>query len=171
MNELINHLQYLIRRQNNVEIPGLGSFHSVELPPFISEDGSHIIPPTRKLYFEKKDDNAIVEDLPIACSYSWKYKITIDEAQRRIDSDVLEIKRSLAKNGMYFAGRLGQFYLKKDKIEFIANHQTSAFNPYYLFDKIQKKTSKISMLGKRLKSMAVVIGQIVIASGIASIVS
>lgn len=165
VNELISHIQFLIRRHNRVDIPEFGTMHSVELPPFFSDKGELLIPPARKIYFDS--------DKPADCknlidSYKRKYKIKESDAGEKIQRDVRELKDNLNKNGMVLAGRLGQFYMKKNEIDFIANINSDVYNPYVVYDKVRKGKSKIKGLNFKLRSMAVIASLIAYGSGILS---
>lgn len=132
MNELWKHLSFLLRRNEAVSIPGFGTMYVVDIPSFIDDKGEIIIPSKIEVIFEENNNDNIDEFILIN-SYCKKNRINENEARKLIDQTVRELRESIRRNGMVFAGRIGQFYLRNNSIEFKGNSTISVCNPYFIF--------------------------------------
>lgn len=141
-------------------VKGLGTLKAVVLPAFTSADGNVILPPTRSIYFEA-DENCHDDSLLVS-SVMKKAGVEQDYAECEISKFVGEFRNALQSHGMYIAGRLGNFYSKKGRVEFKANRNTSAFNPYEVFEtrKFETENNAVpvndTMWGLKRKTMALV---------------
>lgn len=140
MKNFARHIKYLIRRNNKVVIPGFGALLTVDIPAFISEKGEIIIPPTRTLYFE--EDIKTDSDQLLISSYARHLNIEQAKAETLTISKVDEFKNQLLRHGMFIMGTLGNFFQKEGKIEFQSNRNSSAYNPWHLFDQKENQANK-----------------------------
>lgn len=160
MNDVIKHLQYLIRRHNKVTISGLGSLKAVELPAFVSPDGGVSLPPTRSIYFEAEE--SVDTDGLLMHSIMRRKGVDSEVAVKEISRFVVDFRKTLSSRGLFIAGRLGNFYSKNNAIEFKPNRNTSAYNPYEIFELSKVEIPSVPlplsgrMWGLKRKTMALI---------------
>lgn len=148
MKELFQHLRYLIRRHNRIEIRGFGSLNAIDLPPLFDDNGNILLAPARAIYFEAdctllKDSEALVN------SYNKRNAISNEVSENKIGRAVDELHDKLEQRGMVIAGQLGSFFLKDGNIEFKANINSSAYNPFGVFYSNDTKSVECTSTNKK----------------------
>ena len=123
MNSLSGHIEYLIRRNDCVIVPGWGAFVANYQPAHISADNCSILPPSRSIGFNPALTH---NDGLIASSIVRQAGVSYDNAVETISREVNTIRHQLEHDGEIAIGRLGIFR-KNDE-------GTSTFEPYATAD-------------------------------------
>ncbi len=117
MLEALSHIEYLLRKNDCVILPGFGAFIVNDVPAEIV--GSVLLPPHRTITF----NSAITHnDGLLANSIMRKAAISYDKAVRLISDEVLFLNKQLLDNGTFDFGFLGKFQRTDDgRVQFIPN--------------------------------------------------
>lgn len=116
MIELEKHIEILLLDNDCVIVPGFGGFVAHYVDARFDKDSNVFLPPFRMLGFNPKLD---MNDSLLVQSYVEAYDISYPEAQRRIDSEVIELKRSLEIEGYYELDNIGTILVNDEgKYEF-----------------------------------------------------
>lgn len=102
--DLEKHIEILLLDNDCVIVPGLGGFVAHYIDARFDENSNMFLPPFRTLGFNSKLD---MNDSLLAQSYVEAYDISYPEALRKIDSEVVELKRSLEAEGYYELDNIG----------------------------------------------------------------
>ena len=102
--ELEKHIEILLLDNDCVIVPGLGGFVAHYVGARFDKDSNMFLPPYRTLGFNSKLD---MNDSLLAQSYVEAYDISYPEALRKIDSEVVELKRTLEVEGIYELDNIG----------------------------------------------------------------
>ena len=102
--ELEKHIEILLLDNDCVIVPGLGGFVAHYVSAHFDKDSNMFLPPYRTLGFNSKLD---MNDSLLAQSYVEAYDISYPEALRKIDSEVVELKRTLEVEGNYELDNIG----------------------------------------------------------------
>ena len=102
--ELEKHIEILLLDNDCVIVPGLGGFVAHYVGACFDKDSNMFLPPYRTLGFNSKLD---MNDSLLAQSYVEAYDISYPEALRKIDSEVVELKRTLEVEGIYELDNIG----------------------------------------------------------------
>ncbi len=98
MNELSRHIEILLLDNDCVIVPGFGGFMAHHRPAEYVEDAGLFYPPQRTLGFNSQ---LRLNDSLLAQSYVEAYDTSYPEAVQRIESEVNEIKQTIAIKGAY----------------------------------------------------------------------
>lgn len=140
MKSLARHIRFLIRRYNRVVVPHVGALIAVDLPPLIDLKRNIMLPPARTLYFNTE----ITEDSQnlLLNSISKAEGFSAVKARQEMTAMIDNLKSTLSNTGFYILGQIGNFTLKEDKIEFVANQTGNAYDPNFLFNTSHKQHDK-----------------------------
>lgn len=111
MNNIIVHIEYLVRRHDCVVIPKWGAFIAQYQGAYFDENNSTFFPPKRELSF---NPSVCHNDGLLASSIARKNKISFEKAQRLVEQDIEAMKCQLEKDGEISLGRLGRFINQRD---------------------------------------------------------
>lgn len=122
-----------MRRHDCVIMPGIGAFIASHKPAFINSEWGVLTPPRREIYFNSSITN---NDGLLANSIARKENISFEEASRRLQQEIEQIKKSLATAGETTIGTIGTLKQGEDStIIFLPFDNTSVnmakngFNP------------------------------------------
>lgn len=127
----------LLLDNDNVILPGLGSFVAEIVPSTFSDKGYTINPPYRKLYFRSKPD----EGYALVDFYSSSNKVDRDIADRVIREFIDELKKVLfVKKTVVFPG-LGRLRATKENtVFFVADEDLDIYPEGFALQPISLKT-------------------------------
>lgn len=104
MEELILHIQYLLRRHSCVIVPRLGALIATERPAYVNEEWGIVQAPVREICFNA----AIVNnDGLLATSIARREQIPYEGACVRMERSVDELRQHLDTDGEVLLGRVG----------------------------------------------------------------
>lgn len=104
MEELILHIQYLLRRHSCVIVPRLGALIATERPAYVNEEWSVVQAPVREVSFNA----AIVNnDGLLATSIARRERIPYEAACVRMERAIDELRQRLDTDGEVSLGRIG----------------------------------------------------------------
>lgn len=110
MNNVILHIEYLLRSHDCVVFPGWGAFIARHIPARFSDAESTLMfPPQRKLAF---NGELIEDDGLLASSISRRDKISYQEATDAIRRAAQQLRACLENDGEIAFGHLGLFTLR-----------------------------------------------------------
>ena len=104
MEELILHIQYLLRRHSCVIVPRLGALIATERPAYVNEEWGIVQAPVREVCFNA----AIVNnDGLLATSIARRERIPYEAACVRMERAIDELRQRLDTDGEVSLGRIG----------------------------------------------------------------
>lgn len=126
MISIVEHIEYLILRNDCVIIPGWGALIAQNAPAYFDMQSGIIIAPSRSISFNSsiKHDDGLIAD-----SVRRKENVTFNEAQNLVNEEVLTLTKQLNLSGEVSLGKLGSFKIKDSVV---------VFEPYSLTNKQQK---------------------------------
>lgn len=111
MIQLIKHIEILLLSNDCVIVPGLGGFVTHRVNAHYDSDDCMFLPPLRTLGFNPQLQ---LNDSLLAVSYVEAFDISYPEAIRKIESEVEEIKQTIATEGMFEMNNIGCLSLNKE---------------------------------------------------------
>lgn len=105
MNLIGRHIEYLVRYNDCVVVPGWGAFISRYQPALLGKDGK-FLPPTRSLSFNQSLTH---DDGLLASSIVRKSKVSYDAAMKQIANEVAVMRHQLTQNGEIAISNIGVF--------------------------------------------------------------
>lgn len=145
----------LILDNDNVALPGLGTFVAEMVPSTFSDRGYTINPPYRKLYFRAKPD----EDNHLVTFYASSNDVSLEVADKVVRDFVAELKSILFVNKTVIFPGLGRLRATKENaIFFVADEDLDIFPGGIGLEPVSLKTHQessheISMAMEELKSI------------------
>jgi nucleoid DNA-binding protein len=117
---IASHISELLYKHNQVNIPGLGGFHSSYRETMIDQYGN-ILPPSKELHF---DSSSTFHDDKLIQSLVEEYDLTFGAAVKVVDNYVQTVKKDLQKKAV-FVPNVGRLYLdnRNSKIMFASSNQ------------------------------------------------
>lgn len=104
MDQLALHIEYLLRRNDCVILPGIGAFISVHIPARYDEVTATWHPMSEEIRFNQAVNQ---DDGLLANSYARKYSLPFHEARVLLDSDIRAMLSLIEHDGEVSLGRLG----------------------------------------------------------------
>lgn len=104
MDQLALHIEYLLRRNDCVILPGVGAFISVHIPARYDEVTAMWHPMSQEIRFNQAVNQ---DDGLLANSYARKYSLPFHEARTLLDSDIRAMLSLIEHDGEVSLGRLG----------------------------------------------------------------
>ncbi len=104
--ELITHIEYLLRHHDCVILPGFGAFLKSHREAEYS--GSTLIPPTYDICFNSAVSN---DDALLANSFARRLKISFEESRVRLAEAIEALRGALYENGELTVGRMGSLVI------------------------------------------------------------
>ncbi|MDE6084924.1 MAG: SPOR domain-containing protein, partial [Muribaculaceae bacterium] len=89
MNQLINHITYLLDRHDCVTVPGFGTFLVHHAPARIDHFTHSILPPSRRVTFNSEADFA---DSLLVSSYARKNSLNYSDALEMMKGEINTFK-------------------------------------------------------------------------------
>ena len=127
MNELAINIEYLLLSHNNVIVPSLGMFRTMNTPARWVEAENLFLPPVRNVHF---DPNITSDpDEIFLQSLSSIYSLTPEEALKRCESLVIEFHKSLITEGSVDFGSIGIFTIEDDATISMASCECGVITP------------------------------------------
>ena len=108
---IIHHIEYLLRRNDCVVVPGFGAFVVQTRAAGIDEAGEMLLPPSRMLSFNGAIDH---NDGMLASSIMRKESVSYDKAVDVLASEVKSLKNQLVADKELMFGKLGMFRLSEE---------------------------------------------------------
>lgn len=141
MNLIGRHIEFLVRYNDCVVVPGWGAFISHYQSAVLGKDG-RFLPPTRSLSFNQALTH---DDGLLASSIVRKSKVSYDVAMKQIASEVDVMRHQLNKNGEIAISNIGVFRKSSEySIIFDPFISTSAMLNYSNLPKIDIRPIKVS---------------------------
>jgi len=106
MRPVADHIRTLLYEHDYVTVPNFGAFIANYLPSSFNEISGSLMPPQKRIAFNeilKQDDGLL------ATHIARRESVTIDEAKRKIQSFVTDIKDSLATEKTFSFDKVGSF--------------------------------------------------------------
>ena len=111
MIELERHIEILLLSNDCVIVPGLGGFMAHHVEATFDASDCTFLPPLRTLGFNPK---LTMNDSLLVQSYVEAYDLSYPEAERRIESEVTELRQHLENEGSYELNDIGLLALNED---------------------------------------------------------
>lgn len=111
MNNVIEHIEYLVRRHDCVVIPSWGAFIAHYQPARYDVAASLFYPPSRDISFNVNVDH---NDGLLTSSISRRKQISFASAAKIVEEEVAELKSSLEKDGSVSLGNVGRFIRQEE---------------------------------------------------------
>ena len=105
MNNVLNHLEYLLSTHDCVIVPTLGAFLAVNSPAEYDENNGTYSFPSRNYTF---NESLTISDGLLISSMSRSLSIDYDIANRLVLEEVAQIRKSLEETGEFVVGRIGR---------------------------------------------------------------
>ena len=105
MDQLALHIEYLLRRNDCVILPGIGAFINAHTPAHFDSASSKWIPMTQEVRFNPA---IIQEDGLLANSYARKYTLPFHDARNLLEADIKHFLTLLKEDGEVTIGRIGR---------------------------------------------------------------
>lgn len=115
MNELIRHIEYLLRSHDCVVVPGFGAFVTQHHKAYYDAEKHCFFPPSVTVIFNPELNH---NDGLLALSVSRKEKISFERATRLVSDEVSGMRSQLKADGELQAGHLGRFIINDGRIVF-----------------------------------------------------
>lgn len=109
--DIAKHIEILLLTNDCVIVPGLGGFMTHYLPAHYDVADGTFLPPQRTLGFNPQ---LTMNDSLLAQSYVEAYDISYPDAVSKIESEVLQLRDHLDKNGQYELQGLGVLSLNNE---------------------------------------------------------
>lgn len=124
MNYLAKHIEALIWQHECIIVPQFGGFVTQVQSASVTDAGFSFMPPVRTVGF---NDKLLGNDGILVHSYMETYQLNETEAKRLLQTDILEMRELLLREGCYDLGRLGILEQDEDgEIHFIPNNSCTA---------------------------------------------
>ncbi len=134
MRPVAEHIRTLLFEHDYVTIPNFGAFIANYLPSSFNEISGSLMPPQKRVAFNeilKQDDGLL------ATHISRRESLTIDEAKRKIQGFVTDIKDSLATDKTFSFEKIGNFSLNEENnLVFDPDRRNNFFSESFGFDSI-----------------------------------
>ena len=141
MNLIGRHIEYLVRYNDCVVVPGWGAFISRYQPAVLGKDGK-FLPPTRSLSFNQSLTH---DDGLLASSIVRKSKVSYDAAMKQIANEVAAMRHQLTQNGEIAISSIGVFHQNSEgAIIFEPFINTSAILNFSNLPKIDIRPIKVA---------------------------
>ena len=128
MNELSTHIEYLLLTHQCVVVPHFGAFMAMTTPAARDDEENRFFPPLRMVRFNA---NITANDGLLIASIAQAHGLTADEARKRVQQYVFQLRSTLLSEGQVDFGALGVFTQDEDgHIDFsacLAGAMTPAF--------------------------------------------
>lgn len=111
MNNVIEHIEYLVRRHDCVVIPSWGAFIAHYQPARYDDAESLFYPPSRDISFNVNVDH---NDGLLTSSISRRKQISFASAAKIVEEDVAELKLCLERDGSVSLGNVGRFIRQEE---------------------------------------------------------
>lgn len=115
MNELIRHIEYLLRSHDCVVIPGIGALLAEYKEAYYDVDAQMFYPPVREVVFNPSISH---NDGLIANSVARREEISYETALRKVNEECNALRRQLDADGELSLGHIGNIRLNGDRMEF-----------------------------------------------------
>lgn len=142
MIDLSRHIEYILLKDNSVNVPGLGTFIATYVPSSWVEDEELLLPPYRSISYSKdfSGDDTFVRSL------SAKYNISVQEAGILCMEFVENIFQELHENGTTDIGSIGYFHQpsSEGQMTFVPCQAGVASPSLYGLDAIMAETLNIT---------------------------
>ena len=134
MRPIADHIRALLFEHDYVTVPNFGAFIANYMPSNFNEISGSLMPPQKRVAFNeilKQDDGLL------ATHISRRESVTIDEAKRRIQRFVMDIKDSLATQKSFSFDKIGNFSLNEDNnLVFDPDRRNNFFSESFGFDSL-----------------------------------
>ncbi len=134
MRPVADHIRTLLFEHDYVTIPNFGAFIANYLPSSFNEISGSLMPPQKRVAFNeilKQDDGLL------ATHISRRESVTIDEAKRKIQGFVTDIKDSLATEKLFSFDKIGNFSLNEENsLVFDPDRRNNYFSESFGFDSL-----------------------------------
>ncbi|WP_435354920.1 hypothetical protein [Emticicia sp. SJ17W-69] len=134
MRPIADHIRTLLFEHDYVTIPNFGAFIANYLPSSFNEISGSLMPPQKRVAFNeilKQDDGLL------ATHISRRESVTIDEAKRKIQVFVTDIKESLATEKSFSFDKIGNFSLNEENnLVFDPDRRNNFFSESFGFDSL-----------------------------------
>lgn len=120
MLKIIPHIEFLIRTNDCIILPGFGAFIARQIASTADcKDSNRLLPPCREICF----NNAVFHnDGLLASSIMRKEQISYDNAMEIVCADIATLKKQIYQTGVCSIGSIGDFHLgDEDKLLFVPN--------------------------------------------------
>ena len=115
MNNIISHIEYLLRTSDCVTVPGLGAFIVQYVPASYDVSSHSFTPPFRLTTFNSELSH---NDGVLACSIARRNNIGYDDAFKIISNEVESMMAEVRQEGEYRFGITGTFSYDNDCLVF-----------------------------------------------------
>ncbi|WP_394996658.1 SPOR domain-containing protein [Emticicia sp.] len=134
MRPIADHIRTLLFDHDYVTIPNFGAFIANYMPSSFNEISGSLMPPQKRVAFNeilKQDDGLL------ATHISRRESVTIDEAKRKIQGFVTDIKDSLATEKSFTFDKIGNFSLNEENnLVFDPDRRNNFFSESFGFDSL-----------------------------------
>lgn len=111
MNNVIEHIEYLVRRHDCVVIPSWGAFIAHYQPARYDDATSLFYPPSRDISFNVNVDH---NDGLLTSSISRRKQISFARASKIVEDEVAEMRGCLEREGAVSVGNVGRFVRQEE---------------------------------------------------------
>ncbi|CAH0994948.1 hypothetical protein EMA8858_01064 [Emticicia aquatica] len=134
MRPVADYIRTLLYEHDYVTVPNFGAFIANYMPSSFNEISGSLMPPQKRIAFNeilKQDDGLL------ATHISRRESVTIDEAKRKIQSFVIDIKDSLATEKYYTFDKIGNFALNEENsLVFEPDRKNNFYSESFGFDSL-----------------------------------
>lgn len=134
MRPVADHIRTLLFEHDYVTIPNFGAFIANYMPSSFNEISGSLMPPQKRVAFNeilKQDDGLL------ATHISRRESLTIDEAKRKIQGFVTDIKDSLATEKTFNFDKIGSFSLNEENnLVFDPDRRNNFYSESFGFDSL-----------------------------------
>jgi cell division septation protein DedD/nucleoid DNA-binding protein len=134
MRPVADHIRTLLYEHDYVTVPNFGAFIANYLPSSFNEISGSLMPPQKRIAFNeilKQDDGLL------ATHIARRESVTIDEAKRKIQSFVTDIKDSLATEKTFSFDKVGSFVLNEENsLVFEPDRKNNFYSESFGFDSL-----------------------------------
>lgn len=124
MNNVIRHIEYLVRRHDCVVIPSWGAFIARYRSAFFDEKSGMMYPPARELSFNPGIDH---NDGLLASSIARRQQISFEKASVIVAKEIEAMKNQLKVDGELTIGKIGRFlYQEESSLMFEPSERSNA---------------------------------------------
>jgi len=134
MRPVADHIRTLLYEHDYVTVPNFGAFIANYLPSSFNEISGSLMPPQKRIAFNgilKQDDGLL------ATHIARRESVSIDEAKRKIQTFVTDIKDSLATNKIFSFDKVGDFVLNEENsLVFEPDRKNNFYSESFGFDSL-----------------------------------
>lgn len=134
MRPVADHIRTLLYEHDYVTVPNFGAFIANYLPSSFNEISGSLMPPQKRIAFNgilKQDDGLL------ATHIARRESVTIDEAKRKIQTFVTDIKDSLANDKIFSFDKVGDFILNEENsLVFEPDRKNNFYSESFGFDSL-----------------------------------